>query len=415
MSKEQDKELDDLFKKKLEDPADETGFREEDWNDLENLLEKRKTRRPIVYLLPIISSIAALFLLFFGLPLFQPKVSHNSSQNKFQAANIHRKTNVYPKINNAKISIGKEALINKQTTPANTYYAVKGKRNRPINDNSLIPALTSTVKQADTNNQVDIANTENAVNNTKYIETLVAISYRPQISDEEIAAQQINSTDIPKSATNASTASSNNKTRAQSAFRPQYALSVLAAPDINGAGTFQQSKVGTNVGLLFSAGFYKKFTVSTGALYSAKPYSAGYESYNLPGSFKINPLSITADCRMLDIPLNIGYQVYHKKQNKLTIGTGLSSYIMLHEAYTFNYVTSTSAWSSNFTVPNSNKYFFGVYNLNATYERQLNAKVGLTVQPYLKLPLTAIGYSQVRLQTTGVAVGLNWNLNSSNP
>jgi hypothetical protein len=52
-----------------------------------------------------------------------------------------------------------------------------------------------------------------------------------------------------------------------------------------------------------------------------------------------------------------------------------------------------------------------VANLSATYQRQLNSKIALDVQPYLKLPLTDLGYGQVRLQTTGVAVGLTWNLN----
>jgi hypothetical protein len=121
---------------------------------------------------------------------------------------------------------------------------------------------------------------------------------------------------------------------------------------------------------------------------------------------------VTADCRMLDIPLNIGYQVYHKQQNRISVGTGLSSYIMLKENYHYNYAAPYTVGPASYSVPNSNKYFFGVLNLNATYERQINSKVGISVAPYLKLPLTNIGNSQVRLQTTGVAIGVSWNLNS---
>jgi hypothetical protein len=84
---------------------------------------------------------------------------------------------------------------------------------------------------------------------------------------------------------------------------------------------------------------------------------------------------------------------------------------MLKESYKFNYADPYATGPSNFNVPNSSGYFFGVLNLNATYERQLNSKVGISLQPYLKLPLTNIGYSQSRLQSTGVAVGLTWNLN----
>jgi hypothetical protein len=426
MSKEQDEEFDDLFKKKLEDPIDEIGFREEDWNALENMLEERKKRKGIVYWPLLISSIAALLLMFFGLWLFQPKVKRNNAQNKLQAVNHHPKTNALPKINDEKISADKaekNASGNEQTSTVKENYAVKGDKNQLVIGGSTIPVLASTgnsmakhhnnsiVKQGDTNN------IEKPLNDRSYKGTLMAVSEKPEIRTEGISSQQINSTDISKTAINtlSGTYSSNIKSKTNPAFRPRYALSVLAAPDINGVGSFQQSKVGTNLGLLFSAEIYKKFTVSTGALYSSKPYQAEYNNYNFPYHFNNAPSSVTADCRMLDLPLNISYQVYHKKQNKLSIGTGLSSYIMLHEAYTFNYNGYNTAGPSHYTVPNSGKYFFGIYNLNINYERQLNSKVGLTVQPYLKLPLAAIGYSQVRLQTTGVAVGLNWNLNTPKP
>ena len=200
------------------------------------------------------------------------------------------------------------------------------------------------------------------------------------------------------------------------AYRPQYTLSVVAAPDLNGVSSFAQSKVGTNIGLTFAMGVSRKLTISTGALYSVKPYLTSFANYNSGSGYKwpVNPQSVTADCRMLDIPLNIGYQVYHKQQNKISIGTGLSSYLMLHESYKFTYnnLYGGASGPANYTVPNPGKYFFGVMNLNATYERQLNSKVGISIQPYLKVPLSNVGYSQVKLQTTGVAVGLSWNLNS---
>jgi hypothetical protein len=114
---------------------------------------------------------------------------------------------------------------------------------------------------------------------------------------------------------------------------------------------------------------------------------------------------------MIDIPLNVDYQVFNKQHNKISVGTGLSSYIMLSENYTFNYNPYASG-PAGFSVPHSDKYFFSILNLSATYQRQLNSKVGVSLQPYYKVPLEKIGYSQVRLQTTGVAFGVIWNLNT---
>jgi hypothetical protein len=90
----------------------------------------------------------------------------------------------------------------------------------------------------------------------------------------------------------------------------------------------------------------------------------------------------------------------------------LSSYIMLHESYQYYYTDPGTKGPVGYTVPNTGKYFFGILNLQATYQHQVNSKVGIGIQPYMKLPLTSIGYSQVRLQTAGVAVGLSWKLNS---
>lgn len=196
-------------------------------------------------------------------------------------------------------------------------------------------------------------------------------------------------------------------------FRPQYALSVLASQELNGVGSLQQATGGYNIGLLFKAQLVKKFSITTGANYSVKPYSLPFSEYHTAYQFKNAPESVSADCRILDIPINIDYQLYNKGRNKFSVGTGLSSYIMLHESYTYDYGSSGTLYGpSYYAVKNRGKYFFSIMNLEASYERKINSKVGISLQPYLKMPLSNIGYSQVRIETFGMAVGLNWNINS---
>jgi hypothetical protein len=425
MNKDKDKELDDFLRKGLEDPVDKTQYQEKDWDALEQMLDKDKKRRGIVYWLPVLSAVAALLLLFLGWWAFQSNnvqhsdkrlhsqtlvkngVNHKESNTGTNAVTIPRNTD--SKTADNETTANHKTTGNKQTTPsvadyANVHKGVKintnGKAYFTVPSNGSVYSITEEGKKA--------------MLNAPFSEILVAVSAESIVVPGSIIAQPIHSFDIQKTGYNPKDNSKNNKNiiKQPIAFRPQYALSVLAAPDINGVGSFQQSKVGTNVGLLFSAGLLKKLTISTGVLYSAKPYTMAFQNYHTQYQFTENPVNVTADCRMLDIPLNVGYQLYGKRQNKISIGTGLSSYIMLNESYKFNYDDSYVTGPSNFNVPNSGKYFFGVLNLNATYQRQLNSKVGISFQPYLKLPLTNLGYSQVRLQTTGIAVGLNWNLNS---
>ena len=409
MNKENDKELDDLFKKKLEDPVDQLGYKEEDWANLEQMLDKHKKKRGIIYWLPVISSVAALLLLFWGWLNFRPQVVRHNPKNGLQTVNhqkqSHTGTGDGPK---------RQPINQKHTQTNNADYAV----NTTINKNS--GARKSIIKSSAAGSRRNTTGPiQTAIEKVKRKddEALLAESPAPGFELEQFTAVPVtpiylqNNKAIPVTNTGQS---KNVKIKAgsQAAFRPRFALSVLAAPDINGVSSFQESKVGTNAGLLFSAGLFKKFTISTGVLYSDKPYLTAFENYHTQYQFPVNPVNVAANCQMLDIPVNIGYQIYNKHQNKISIGTGLSSYIMLHQSFTFNYANPYNTGPSNFSAPNGSGYFFGVLNLNATYERQINSKVGLSFQPYLKLPLTNIGYSQVRLQTTGVAVGLTWNLNS---
>ena len=406
MNKENDKGLDDLFKRKLEDPVSPASYNEGDWDAMEQLLDGNKTRRGFIFWLPIISSAAAV-LLFLAWWNFRPKT--NQQPVILQAANHHQKPNRNSSTG-VKTDTDEGPNLQQQSQPAvptQSAYAATANINRGSKMTYSIPNVNhdNAATPAIENGEKDI--TANGRDGQ-----LLSANFIAAFKPEQVTAEPVSAVNLQKNYPAASVNTTHvTKNRAQSAYRPVYALSVLAAPDINGVGSFQQSKVGTNVGLLFTAGVSKKFSVSTGVLYSDKPYLTAFENYHTPYQFQVNPVNVAENCKMLDIPLNIGYQVYNKHQNKLIIGTGLSSYLMLQESYKFNYADPYATGPTNFTVPHSNGYYFGVLNLNATYERQVTSKVGITLQPYLKLPLTNVGYSQVRLQTTGVAIGLSWNLN----
>jgi hypothetical protein len=435
MSTENDKGLDDLFKNKLEDPVnDAAGYNEGDWDAMEQMLDKHHKPKGVVYWLPLLSAAAALLLLFLGWWFLQPKPGHNEALSHVKTMKKQQPANITPgsdapgtKKNEIKQQaagttskgvelVAKNGAMKQQpakqgqkSSPA-MVYAV----NRSINKHGVIsksPAVLTVTNTTDTGNY------GNTILKRQNNEILTAVSDLKIERHDAIIANPIGSVNLPKSNYPATGVSENGKIKVkpQATYRPSYALSVLAAPDVNGVGSFQQAKVGTNVGMLFSMGLSKKLTITTGALYSIKPYVTPFADYHATATnqFKgVTPVNVTADCSMLDIPLNVGYQVYNKHQNKISVGTGISSYIMLNENYQYNFASAYTYGPTSYHVPNSSNYFFGVLNLNATYEHQVNSKVGVSIEPYLKLPLTNIGYSQVKLQTTGVAVGLTWNLNS---
>jgi hypothetical protein len=192
--------------------------------------------------------------------------------------------------------------------------------------------------------------------------------------------------------------------------RTIYAISAIGSSDMNGVNGMQGSRVGGNIGGMFSV-TSGKWTLSTGAMYSIKPYAESYEQYHTGYVFSTPPSSIGVNCKMIDIPLNVNYQVYKHQANRITLGTGLSSYIILREDYSFNYSNPYAYGPAGYSVINKNRNILSVVNLDATFDHQINSKFGITFEPYVKLPFSNVGASQAKLQSAGIAVSLNYNLN----
>ncbi|HKJ43429.1 MAG TPA: hypothetical protein VKA27_15125, partial [Sunxiuqinia sp.] len=116
------------------------------------------------------------------------------------------------------------------------------------------------------------------------------------------------------------------------------------------------------------------------------------------------PEKVDADCRVLDIPVNINYELFQAKNTVVSLGTGISSYIMLKENYSFIY---SDQYQHDVEVLNKNRHWLSVFNLQANIERKLSSKISVSFQPYLKLPMKDVGYAHVRLQSFGLALSAN--------
>ncbi|GAA4094371.1 hypothetical protein [Mucilaginibacter panaciglaebae] len=421
MKKEQS--IDDIFKHSLQDPVNEPAFRESDWDNFENMLEQGKHRGKVFWL-PVLGSVAAVLLAFFGWWLFAPQAD-TTVQNKQQVA-VNKTTRAQAP---AAATHQQQVVVNSQPAAHPTPSSNAKAANAPaIEKSTAQPTRVQRQYLAGLNKANGAASSngkKQRLDAPAFNNNLAADSTRSYLAIAPLSTGAITINDIsganPEVLTKPSRTGINAvaiaspaqsaKTKTSIAFKPQYALSVLAASEVNGVGSFQSTSPGTNVGLLFTVGV-KKFFVSTGATYSTKPYSLPFSAYHTAYKFRYDPQTVTADCRVLDIPINVGYQLLNKSGNKIGIGTGISSYIMMHESYKYDYGDTPYPGPSSYAVKGKGKYFFSIMNLQASYERKVNSKVGLSLTPYLKLPLSDIGYSQVKVQTFGVAVGLNWNINS---
>jgi cytoskeletal protein RodZ len=446
MKRIKEEEFDNLFKHQLKEADFDPGYLEDDWDRLELMLDKPRKRRGIVIWLPVLSSAAAI-LLFLGWWMLRPEVAavvkpqhgqivKNSTGQSTNSTTQPAGSNASPTASaGQQYSVSSQNQTTKSNNVARSFPQTKTTTGlAPDNHHHTAPNANSLSAPHQTNGVIGSKPSDQIIDKSKDPASAnpgqFAVNRNPNelftgnaqlgLNDgnkntltAKVEAKQI-IVDLPY---RLPTEEENKKADEKSgspvfAKHKQLTLTVLGAPEVNGVGSFGDAKAGTNVGLLFSAGVFNKLTVSTGATYATMPYNTNIANYHTNYAFKTNPSAIEADCRALDIPINVDYQLYNKGLNKFSVGTGLSSYIMLHESYDYYYNDPAAKGPAAYTVANHGKYLFGIANIQATYTRQVNAKFGISVQPYLKLPLTNIGYSQAKLQTAGVAVGLSWNINS---
>lgn len=206
-------------------------------------------------------------------------------------------------------------------------------------------------------------------------------------------------------------------------------LTLLAGPDLTSVKGAGKSSLSQNVGLAYSYPLIKGLSVSVGAIYAKKNYQSAYSFYSPsnPPQLTQLPSQVSAVCDVIDVPLTANYTVLKSKKVKFKVSAGLSSYFMLKEKYTFDYEGEASYGSKkgavykakssygdkksvNYEVSGENQHIFGVADFSISVEKKISNKINIGITPFVKIPLTGIGYGNVDLQSKGVAFTLGLSL-----
>lgn len=185
----------------------------------------------------------------------------------------------------------------------------------------------------------------------------------------------------------------------------KWALALSAGPDwssVHGSG----SKPGVDAGITLQYNISKKWSVESGLLLASKIYDARPGDYHAPSSYS-DLVQIEARCLVYDLPLNIRYNILQQKQHTFFVSSGLSSFWMQHEGYTFYYKQSGNIETWQRDIYNQNKHFLSIANFSAGYEHKWN-RLSMQAAPYLKLPLSGIGYGKVKLASKGVLISVKY-------
>lgn len=403
MEKDKNK-IDELFKSGLSDANFD--FDESHWQDIESRLdnERRVKRRKIVVLTSLAATLAAVLTIFFV---------WNSA--------LFKTNNLPVEINTAGISPEKEVPENKTVQPKE-YSPDETKRDQDwiafqpnkrannvfqISNETIVLQDIRLGKIADSNPIIGQERKLNTVFTTPSMEYNNQRLPHFNLREEPVegTGERLAAIYQPKESMG-----SNAQERERSV------VSFLAGPDLTSVRGAGKSSLSENIGLAYSYPLTKALRVSVGATYAKKNYTSAYKFYapSNPPEMAQLPSNVSAVCDVLDVPLTASYTVLKGKKVKFNVSAGLSSYFMLKEKYTFDYEGGGSYGGSQksavYEVNGENQHIFGVADFSISIEKKINDKINIGVKPFVKMPLTGIGYGNVDLESKGVAFTLGMSL-----
>ncbi|TCD10844.1 hypothetical protein EZ449_08165 [Pedobacter frigidisoli] len=384
------KDIDKFFKDGLDNP--DIPFNDLDWENLEDKMYPKVKRRivPLIWL-SAIAGIAAMLLIVF----LWVKPGSNESKN----------TVIVNKTKGNKAGEGKKKLdANTQLSNQSPLVATNPQAIENVYPNDNLPNQNEylkigSVKETSSTSTLDSVNS-NMLANLNPPKTISALRYHAAEYKNNNAVKDLTLPKIDKNAI------------AVIKSKPRIVLSLSAAPDLTSVQKSGRSSLSGGLGIEATIFLTKKLSISTGAAYAKKIYDADFSLYNPNSSyfFKTIPTNIHANCDVLDIPLNVNYNILKSNRNSITLSTGLSTYLMLKEDYYYSYASSYGAGRDSYEVKNQNQHILGIANIGIEFQRKINNKLSISARPFMKIPLTNIGYGNSKLSSTGIAISVNMDL-----
>jgi hypothetical protein len=190
----------------------------------------------------------------------------------------------------------------------------------------------------------------------------------------------------------------------------RFYVGLLVAPDISTV-KFQSVKgVGITAGALLGYRLSSRISLETGLYYDSKKYYTKGEYFskkNMNGWLNnVDLLDVNGACNMLEVPVNLRYNVLITKKSTWFATTGLSSYFIFKEAYNYSYVYNGYAGESKHTYNNPSQNWFSIINFTAGYEHTIGKVGNLRLEPYLRIPLSGMGTGSLPIFSSGLNVGI---------
>ncbi len=183
-----------------------------------------------------------------------------------------------------------------------------------------------------------------------------------------------------------------------------FSLGLGYSPDFSTVGLKNFSAPGSRWNVLAQFSFLRRWSINTGIVFVNNKYEAYGEDYHAPEKYWKNGIAASetyGECKMIDIPLNLRYDIVSKHRHKLFLSAGASTYFVTKEDYYFHYEQDNSYLPDHWGTEKMTRYLFGIINASMGYEYQVGKQSALQIEPFIKIPTTGIGWGNVDLHTIG--------------
>ncbi len=211
---------------------------------------------------------------------------------------------------------------------------------------------------------------------------------------------------------------SNEKTALAS---PRLSLLLSLAPDFSSTSINRYTSPGGAYGAMIHYHIKNSWSISAGVVKNQKKYTGEGGDYQPPkGYWKyytngIIPETIDGTCNILEIPIMLQFTLGQAGRTRFLVGAGASSYLMLNESYQYNFDEPNPGAKEGWSSKASSRFYFNMINFTAGFEHQIIPGLLIGIEPYLKIPIEAIGWTNLKLFSTGASFTLRYQIINKKP
>ncbi len=183
----------------------------------------------------------------------------------------------------------------------------------------------------------------------------------------------------------------------------RFGIRLAIAPEINSVENIGPFAMGSSMGIMIEYRLSKRLILQTGLTNSKKKYESDINAYHAwRDAWKVRPVqptSVGGSCNVLDVPINLRYNLGGKHTNNWFVSGGISSYLLMNESYSWYFATQPTTerqWTDN------TKYYWSTLNLSFGLEKALTRHITFQAEPYMKAPLGLVGRGKVNIFSSGI-------------